>query len=87
MQLNTELSKLVAYQLSGKKSKSAIDTLSIRLDETHTDILRKLSDKTGKTRGAVAKLLLDAALFQIGHEFDLLPGWMEDEYSRIISTQ
>jgi len=71
--LNTELSRLVAYQLHGKKPKSAIDTLSIRLDETHTEILRELSEKTGKTRGAIAKILLDASLFQLGHEFGCLP--------------
>ena len=86
MNLNAELGKLVAYQMSGKPDQMKPENLSLRLTSEHTEILHKLSEESGKSRGAIAKLLLEAALFQMGHERGILPPWMEHEYQKIVNN-
>ncbi len=80
---NNPLSKTIEQHLMAPPPPKA-ENVSVKLPVDHLTVLDALATKSGKSRGAVAKIILELGIVQMGYEWDCLTENLQDFYTGVL---
>lgn len=60
------------------------ETVSVKVSHDHLVTLDNLAAQCGKSRGAVAKIILELGILQMGYDWKCLPDNLQDVYTGIL---
>lgn len=61
-----------------------MENVGVKLPVDHIAVLDALAAKSGKSRGAVAKIILELGIVQMGYEWGCLTADLQDFYTGIL---
>lgn len=80
---NKILSKAISEKLLNQPAPK-MENVGVKLPVDHIATLDAMAEKCGKSRGAVAKIILEMGILQMGYEWDCLPESLQDVYTGIL---
>lgn len=60
------------------------ETISVKVSHDHIETIDAIAAKCGKSRGAVAKIILELGITQMGYEWKCLTDNLQDFYTGIL---